>query len=88
MQVEGELRSDELDGVCLDLACDAVAVQVSGEGKGVRWWDWMRGIPAHQGEVRGAHDFLEVWMAQAVAMDTNPLVFSAPWGTQISGRNS
>ena len=84
VQIEGALRSGELDELCRDLACDAVAVQIAGEGKGVRWWDWVRGIPAHQGEVSGAHDFLEVWMAQAVALDTNPLVFSAPWGTQIS----
>lgn len=80
VQMEGEADADQLDTLCAELVCDGVAVELSGDGQGVRWWDWVRGIPGHQGEVRGAHDFLEVWMQQAVSLQTNPLVFSAPWG--------
>lgn len=80
VQMEGEGHPEQLDAVCEELVCDGVAVELSGDGRGVRWWDWVQGIPGHQGVVRGAHDFLEVWMQQAVALQTNPLVFSAPWG--------
>ena len=79
LQHDGEADLDGLDALLARLRCDATAVEVRGAGLPIRWWDWEKGVPSHLGEVIGAADLVEVWGALAVALDTNPHVFSAPW---------
>ena len=76
---EGPADLDALDALAVSTRCNATAVEVAGEGAPTRWWDWERGSPMHAGEVLGASDFIEVWGALAVVLETNPHVFTARW---------
>lgn len=82
IQADGHMDLDLLDSLARRARCDATAVEVSGEGRPIRWWDWEKGAPAHAGEVLGGSDFVEVWGALAVQLDTNPHVFTCPWQSE------
>jgi hypothetical protein len=76
---EGPVELDALDALAASAVCDATAVELVGDGVPTRWWDWEKGLPVHAGEVLGAADFIEVWGALAVSLETNPHVFTQQW---------